>query len=163
MSGFIPRVLSGYRRLFRARKSLFTGDQRAMIESRTAIRAQFNANKYVTDRTQMEGLLTMVDEAEDMLLNGIMRGELNPNKGHYGESNLVLIFMVCTVKYRPKCIGMIPVYSVSLLFYQITYCRNDKQIPNYVPYFHFRNYAWMRHVFQRGKGKARTCWFHGSW
>lgn len=25
----------------------------------------------------------MVDEAEDMLLNGIMRGELNPSKGHY--------------------------------------------------------------------------------
>mmetsp|Transcript_2099 Transcript_2099/g.2290 ORF Transcript_2099/g.2290 Transcript_2099/m.2290 type:complete len:142 (-) Transcript_2099:348-773(-) len=82
-STFIPRVLSGYRRLFRARNSLFTGDVRAMVESRVAIRAEFDANKHVTDQTQMEGLLLMIDEAEDMLLNGIMRGELNPEKGAY--------------------------------------------------------------------------------
>ena len=84
-SPFIPRVLSGYRRLFRARKILFEGDHHALSESRIAIRDQFNNNKYVSDPTQMEGLLTMVDEAEDMLLNGIMRGKLNEEKGCYGK------------------------------------------------------------------------------
>ena len=56
-----------------------------MAESRVAIRAQFDANRTVNtnDIAHMEGLLTMVDEAEDMLLNGIVRGELNEEKGHY--------------------------------------------------------------------------------
>ncbi len=83
MSSTASRVFSGYRRLFRARKVLFTGDDRAMRESRVAIRAQFDANRNVTDPAQMEGLMVMVDEAEDMLLNGIVRGELNEEKNAY--------------------------------------------------------------------------------
>lgn len=74
MSSTSARVLSGYRRLFRARKSLFLGDTRAMTESRVAIRAEFDKNRHVTDVNHLEGLLVMIDEAEDMLLHGIVRG-----------------------------------------------------------------------------------------
>ena len=83
MSSISSRVFSGYRRLFRARKVLFTGDDRAMRESRIAIRTQFDANRNATDPAQLEGLILMVDEAEDMLLNGIVRGELNTEKNTY--------------------------------------------------------------------------------
>ena len=76
-SSATSRVLSGYRRLFRARKILFTGDVRAMAESRIAIRAEFDKNRNVADPQHLEGLLTMIDEAEDMLLNGIVRGMYN--------------------------------------------------------------------------------------
>mmetsp|Transcript_15518 Transcript_15518/g.22272 ORF Transcript_15518/g.22272 Transcript_15518/m.22272 type:complete len:143 (-) Transcript_15518:401-829(-) len=78
------QVLSGYRRLFRARRILFEGDERAMTESRFAIRAEFDKNKHVTGPPEhVQGLLTMIDEAEDMLLHGVARGELNQQTGHY--------------------------------------------------------------------------------
>jgi complex III assembly factor LYRM7 len=77
MASTTARALAGYRRLFRARKQLFLGDVRAMTESRVAIRAQFDQNRNVTDPQHLEGLLVMIDEAEDMLLNGIVRGELS--------------------------------------------------------------------------------------
>lgn len=83
MSSATLRVLSGYRRLFRARKILFTGDDRAMRESRVAIRAQFDANRNASDPAQIEGFMVMIDEAEDMLLNGIVRGELNRERNTY--------------------------------------------------------------------------------
>lgn len=83
MSATINKVLSGYRRLFRARKSLFDGDTRAMIESRIAIRKEFEKNRQVHDATQVQGLLLMIDEAVDMLLHGIVRGELNKEKNTY--------------------------------------------------------------------------------
>lgn len=79
------RVFSGYRRLFRARKILFQGDERAMRESRIEIRKNFDMNRAASDPAHIEGLLTMVDEAEDMLLHGIVRGELNDQTGNYGE------------------------------------------------------------------------------
>ncbi|KAL7477818.1 hypothetical protein ACHAW6_003618 [Cyclotella cf. meneghiniana] len=72
------RAISGYRRLFRARRHLFSGDNRALRESRIAIRAEFDKNKNVAGPPEhIEGLLQMIDEAEDMLLHGIVRGELN--------------------------------------------------------------------------------------
>jgi complex III assembly factor LYRM7 len=75
------RALSGYRRLFRARKQLFAGDKQALRESRFAIRAEFDKNRAITGPTEhIEGLLTMIDEAEDMLLHGIVRGELNQDR-----------------------------------------------------------------------------------
>lgn len=79
------RVLSGYRRLFRARKYLFAGDDRAMQESRLAIKAEFMKNKTIstTDHHHFEGLMTMIDEAEDMLRHHIVRGELNQETGNY--------------------------------------------------------------------------------
>ena len=75
------RALSGYRRLFRARKQLFAGDTRALTESRFAIRAEFDKNRNVTGPPEhLEGLLSMIDDAEDMMLHGIVRGELNPER-----------------------------------------------------------------------------------
>ena len=82
------RVFSGYRRLFRARKILFQGDERAMLESRIEIRKNFDMNRAASDPAHIEGLLTMVDEAEDMLLHGIVRGELNDQTGNYGELSM---------------------------------------------------------------------------
>lgn len=75
------RALAGYRRLFRARSKLFAGDDRALRESAVAIRAEFDKNRSVTGPPEhVEGLLGMIDEAEDMLLHGIVRGELNPER-----------------------------------------------------------------------------------
>ena len=82
------RVFSGYRRLFRARKILFQGDERAMRESRIEIRKNFDMNRAASDPAHIAGLLTMVDEAEDMLLHGIVRGELNDQTGNYGELSM---------------------------------------------------------------------------
>ena len=77
------RVFSAYRRLFRARAKLFQGDVAALQESRKAIRLQFVQNKTVpTFGDHFEGLLSMVDEAEDMLLTGFVQGKLNQD-GHY--------------------------------------------------------------------------------
>ena len=56
-----------------------------MRESRVEIRKQFEMNRAASDPAHVEGLLTMVDEAEDMLLHGIVRGELNDQTGNYGE------------------------------------------------------------------------------
>jgi hypothetical protein len=79
------RVFSGYRRLFRARRNLFEGDVQAMKESRVAIKQEFVKNRgAAVAGEQFEGLLTMVDEAEDMLRHGIARGNLNPGTGNYG-------------------------------------------------------------------------------
>ena len=62
------RALSGYRRLFRARKKLFAGDIRALTESRFAIRAEFDKNRSVSGPPEhIEGLFKMIDEAEDMI------------------------------------------------------------------------------------------------
>ena len=78
------RVFSAYRRLFRARAKLFEGDNDAMKESRNAVRQQFMQNKNApTSGEHFEGLLAMVDEAEDMLLHGFVQGKLNPDTQHY--------------------------------------------------------------------------------
>ena len=75
------RAISGYRRLFRARRQLFAGDTRALAESTIAIRAEFDKNKHVMGPPEhLEGLLTMIDEAEDMMMHGIVRGELNKER-----------------------------------------------------------------------------------
>lgn len=75
------RALSGYRRLYRARQQLFAGDARALTKSRLAIRVEFAKNRHVTGPPDhLEGLLSMIDDAEDMLLHGIVRGELNSER-----------------------------------------------------------------------------------
>eukprot|EP00977_Amphora_coffeiformis_P003580 scaffold701_cov158-Amphora_coffeaeformis.AAC.8 len=80
------RVFSAYRRIFRARKELFEGDHQAMMESRGAIKSEFLKNRDApTTGEHFEGLLSMVDEAVDMLLHGIVRGDLNTGSGNYGE------------------------------------------------------------------------------
>ena len=76
------RALSGYRRLFRARRRLFAGDERALAESALAIRAEFVKNRNVAGHPpeHVEGLLSMIDEAEDMMLHGIIQGEHNKER-----------------------------------------------------------------------------------
>lgn len=86
-------VLSSYRRLYRARASLFRGDDKAMKESRKAVRAQYlqHGEEPIADLRHFQGLLTMVDEAVDMMRHGIVRGDLNPKTGHYGASSIIYI------------------------------------------------------------------------
>ena len=80
------RVFSAYRRIFRARKELFQGDRQAMMESRAAIKTEFLKNRDAPSSGEhFEGLILMVDEAVDMLLHGIVRGDLNQDSGNYGE------------------------------------------------------------------------------
>ena len=76
------RVLSGYRRLFRARQSLFRGDAMALAASRTAIRDEF-VKQQAAPPDQLEGLLIMIDEAEDMLRHQIVQGAYNASTGRY--------------------------------------------------------------------------------
>ena len=78
------RVFSGYRRLFRARRFVFAGDDLAMRESRVAIRAEFDKNRNITEKAHLEELFSMIDDAEDMLLHSVVQGELNPDSGSYG-------------------------------------------------------------------------------
>jgi hypothetical protein len=106
---FRPRVLSGYRRLLRARTKLFVGDDRAMAESRIAIKAEFIRNAILTNSTDIEACLGGVDEAETMLLHEIMRGTLN-DRGNYGTIHVLLYLYVCScvqlcmIHYLYKCI-----------------------------------------------------------
>ena len=86
MSAPQSRVFSAYRRLFRARKELFAGDVQALRESRLAIKGEFVKNRTApTAGDHFEGLLSMVDEAVDMLRHGIVRGDLNQDTGNYGK------------------------------------------------------------------------------
>lgn len=80
------RVFSAYRRLFRARKTLFRGDTLALRESRVAIKNEFVKNQQAP-ASQLDMLLVMADEAEDMMLHGIVQGKLNEGTGHYGASS----------------------------------------------------------------------------
>lgn len=80
-SSTTARVFSGYRRLFRARNKLFQGDQQALRESRIAIRQQFEMNRNIAQVN--EELFAMIDEAEDMMLHGIVQGKLNKESGQY--------------------------------------------------------------------------------
>ena len=80
-SSTAQRALSGYRRLFRARRQLFAGDTHALTQSKLAIRSEFNKHRHVTGPPeQIESLLKMIDDAEDMLLHGIVRGEYNAQR-----------------------------------------------------------------------------------
>ena len=91
-------VLSSYRRLYRARAALFRGDERAMKESRTAVRAQYlqHGPEPISDLSHFQGLVAMADEAGDMLRTGIVRGDLNPKTGHYGGYYYELRSLQCS-------------------------------------------------------------------
>ena len=86
-------VFRSYRRLYRARAALFRGDVRAMVESRTLAREQFQQHgvEPITDLQHFQGLLSMVEEAVDMLQHGIVRGDRNPKSGHFGTDCRVVV------------------------------------------------------------------------
>lgn len=81
-------ILSSYRRLYRARQGLFRKDAKAMRESRLAVREQYlqhNQRQSVIPDEEFFGLLSMVDEAVDMLKHGVVQGNLNQKTGRYGK------------------------------------------------------------------------------
>ena len=57
-----------------------------MMESRKAIKAEFakNINADTNNTQHIDGLISMVDEAVDMMKHGVVRGELNATTGNYG-------------------------------------------------------------------------------
>jgi hypothetical protein len=71
------RVLAGFRKLNRARTQLFRGDDHAM-------RAEFIRNKNEPAQgPQWEAMVAGIDEATDMLVHEIIRGDLNDDSGRY--------------------------------------------------------------------------------
>ena len=81
LSSTAQRALSGYRRLFRARRQLFADDTHALTQSKLAIRSEFQKHRHITGPPeQIESLLQMIDDAEDMLLHGIVKGEYNAQR-----------------------------------------------------------------------------------
>jgi hypothetical protein len=83
-SSGISRVLSGYRRLFRAQKKLFGEDYYAQKQAKVAIRDHFEQNRSVTDMEKLKDVIQQIDDAEDMLLHGIAQGKLNEETGAIG-------------------------------------------------------------------------------
>eukprot|EP00980_Cylindrotheca_fusiformis_P013921 scaffold3618_cov129-Cylindrotheca_fusiformis.AAC.21 len=78
------RVLSGFRRLNKARIQLFQGDNHAMEVTRQQMRAEFKKNKAAaTSGPEFEALVAGIDEAADMLRHEIVRGDLNEDTGRY--------------------------------------------------------------------------------
>jgi hypothetical protein len=78
------RVLAGFRKLNRARTQLFRGDDHAMTVSREQMRAEFIRNKNEPAQgPQWEAMVAGIDEATDMLVHEIIRGDLNDDSGRY--------------------------------------------------------------------------------
>jgi complex III assembly factor LYRM7 len=88
-------VFSSYRRLYRGRTALFKGDDEAMRESRKAVRAEYLKHGVapIADTAHFEGLISMSDEAVDMLRHGIVRGNMNETTGHYGASQIMSAYV----------------------------------------------------------------------
>ena len=81
------RVLAGYRRLNRARISLFQGDNHAMTVSRQQMKTEFIRNRDIPAQgPEWEALVAGIDEAADMLTHEIVRGELDDQSGRYSKS-----------------------------------------------------------------------------
>lgn len=70
-------VLGGFRRLLRARKTLFAGDQAALSASLLELRKEFRRNADVSDGRQIQELLKGIDEVEEMMLHNFVQGTLN--------------------------------------------------------------------------------------
>jgi len=78
------RVFAGFRRLNRARKQIFRGDEHAMKESRAQLRGQIEANAHKpTSGPVFDELVNGMDEATHMLKHEIIRGDLNEQTGRY--------------------------------------------------------------------------------
>lgn len=135
------QVFSAYRRLYRARLALFKGDDQAMRESRTAVRAEFlkHGEAPIADSTHFIGLLSMVDEAVDTLRHGIVRGNLNATTGHYGKVATVYA-IIERVLNRKKLITWIPCMR----------SRNPSYFPDLISHL-------LSQIILRGQAKRRTC------
>lgn len=72
-----PQVLSGFRRLLRARRIPFASDPHALSESRKELKTQFMLQKDVTDNGQIIELLKGIDEVEEMLRTSIVQGTVS--------------------------------------------------------------------------------------
>ena len=94
MSVARARVLSGFRRLNRARIQLFQGDDFAMQVTRDQMKAEFRKNKAApTSGPEFESMVAGIDEAADMLRHEIIRGDLNEETGRYGAYNIVVVLL----------------------------------------------------------------------
>lgn len=69
------QVLGGYRRLLRASRQAFRGDDYAIQQARLALRENFFENRDVADQETVAELIKGIDEAEGMLLHHIVQGK----------------------------------------------------------------------------------------
>ncbi|TYZ65399.1 hypothetical protein PybrP1_002476 [[Pythium] brassicae (nom. inval.)] len=74
MSATRVQVLGGYRRLLRASRQAFRGDDYAITQAHAAVRENFVMNRDVRDEATVAELLKGVDDAEGMLLHHIVQG-----------------------------------------------------------------------------------------
>jgi hypothetical protein len=94
MAAARAQVMAGFRRLNRARVSLFLGDDHAIKVSREQMRAEFIKNRTVKPYgPEWEAMVTGIDEAADMLLHEVVRGKLNDQTGRYGMSRLAVFYI----------------------------------------------------------------------
>lgn len=75
MSASRLQVLGGYRRLLRASRQAFRGDDYAITQARVALRENFLVNRDVQDEETVAELLKGIDDAEGMLLHHIVQGK----------------------------------------------------------------------------------------
>ncbi|RLN79555.1 hypothetical protein BBJ28_00012776 [Nothophytophthora sp. Chile5] len=75
------QVLGGYRRLLRASRQAFRGDDYALQQARVALRENFAANSAVSDQETIAELVKGIDEAEGMLLHHIVQGRAKQGEG----------------------------------------------------------------------------------
>eukprot|EP00924_Labyrinthula_sp_SR-Ha-C_P002698 snap_masked-scaffold_13-processed-gene-4.27-mRNA-1 protein AED:0.11 eAED:0.11 QI:0/-1/0/1/-1/1/1/0/108 len=75
-------VLSKYKQLLRASRTLFKNDQIALKASHAEIRQHFEGNKGVRDSEAIHSLLKDVDEAIDMIENNFVQARMN-ERGSY--------------------------------------------------------------------------------
>lgn len=80
------QVLGGYRRLLRASRVAFRDDQYAIDQARATLRAQFAANKEVTDKTQLQDMLVQINEAERVLREEIVQARATQVDAATGEA-----------------------------------------------------------------------------
>jgi complex III assembly factor LYRM7 len=70
---FRSPALTGYRRLLRATKQVFSEDKYALIQSRIQLRQAFEASKNETNMEKIKQAIADIDEAEDFLRNNIVQ------------------------------------------------------------------------------------------
>ena len=80
MNSLRPRVLSGYRRLLRARLLPFMNDNHALSASRVELKTQFMLNKDVSSAAEIEELLKGIDEVEEMLRSSVVQGRVKEDQ-----------------------------------------------------------------------------------
>jgi complex III assembly factor LYRM7 len=75
MASLRGQVLGGYRRLLRASRQAFCGDEYAIQQARVALREHVFTNKNEANSKVIVEMLHAMEDAENMLLHNIVQGK----------------------------------------------------------------------------------------